>query len=492
MPTFSARGSPVIGRFLDSNAFLRGLMGPLGSGKSSACAVEIGIRGMAQKPSPDGIRHSRFAVIRNTNKQLEDTTIKTFMQWFPPEHFGVWVPSRHTYQIKALRASGDQQPADIEVLFRALDRPDQIGNLLSLELTGAWVNEAREIPWSIIEGLEGRVGRYPKKDMGGASWSGIWMDTNPPDVESEWYKFFEEIDHTERVEALAEVIPGMTVGSYRQIFKQPSGLSPNAENVPNLPLGYYQRLAIGKSTDWRRVYIDGQYGFIMDGKPVWPEYVDDVHCPSDPKQHPKPSMAHRIMRSWDFGLTPACVFSQMTPRGQWIIFDELVSTRMGADRFSDEVLAHSSRYYADGDFWDVGDPAGAQAAQTDERTCFQILHAKGIEIEPGIQTLAIRLESVRKPLTTMIDGRPQFVLHPRCKATRRGLQGGYHYRRMRIAGERFTETPEKNQFSHPCDALGYAATRWFGHNLFQARRPVVDEYRSPGIGSGGRSPITGY
>jgi hypothetical protein len=36
--------------------------------------------------------------------------------------------------------------AEIELLFRALDRPDHIRNLLSLDLTGAWVNEAQEVP----------------------------------------------------------------------------------------------------------------------------------------------------------------------------------------------------------------------------------------------------------------------------------------------------------------------------------------------------------
>ena len=38
--------------------------------------------------------------------------------------------------------------------------------LLSLELTGAWINEAREVPKAILEGLTGRVGRYPKKEGG--------------------------------------------------------------------------------------------------------------------------------------------------------------------------------------------------------------------------------------------------------------------------------------------------------------------------------------
>lgn len=459
------------------------------SGKSSGCVIEVGQRGVAQAPGPDGVRRSRWALVRNSYRQLEDTTMRTFAQWFPPERYGEWIPSKHQFTIKALKAEGDDRGAEIEVLFRALDRPDQVGNLLSLELTGAWLNEAREIPWPIVQAVEGRVGRFPRMQDGGPTWFGVMMDTNPPDVDSEWFKFFEETDHSERIEALAEVIPGMTVAKYRQLFKQPSGLAPNAENLKHLPAGYYQRLAAGKSDEWVKIYVHGQYGFVMDGMPVWPEYSDSIHCPADLRAAPKPVHGQPIVRSYDFGLTPACIYSQITPRGQWIVFDEQVATSMGADQFSDEVLEHSARNYSGFDFLDYGDPAGAERAQTDQRTCFEIMRSKNIAIEPGLQSPRIRLESVRKPLRTLVDGRPQFVLHSRCKQLRRGLMGGYHYRRLRISGERYTDKPEKNLYSHPCDALGYAATRLFGHGITSSRTGAEEEDRRS---EQGRSSTTGY
>lgn len=426
-----------------------------------------------------------------TVKELEDTTERTVLQWLVPQQIGGdWVPSKHNYRIKGLRAPGDEKGADIEIMFRALDRDDQIRDLLSLELTGAWVNEAREINWAIVDALQARVGRFPRRQDVGSYWFGIWADTNPPDVDSDWYKFFEETDHSDAVADLARFIPGLTVETYRGIFKQPSGRAPKAENLRNLADGYYQRLAIGKSQEWTKVYIDGEYGFVTDGKPVWPEYVDQIHCPEDKNLLPRPVLSLPIVRSWDFGLTPACVFSQVTPKGQWIVFDELIATSMGADKFSDEVLNHSARYYSRAEFMDVGDPAGMQKAQTDETTCFNILHAKGIGIEAGLQTLSIRIESVSKPLRTLVDGRPQFVLHPRCKKLRRAMMGGYHFRKMRVSGERYTATPEKDSYSHVADALGYAGTRLFGASLYQQdNRQSRDD--SPGAGMG-RSRTTGY
>src|SRR3546814_1590393 len=51
---------------------------------------------------------------------------------------------------------------------------------------------------------------------------------------------------------------------------------------------------------WIKVYVDGDYGFVQDGKPVFPEYRDHVHCrpmPLDPRLP--------VHVGIDFGLTPA-------------------------------------------------------------------------------------------------------------------------------------------------------------------------------------------
>ena len=53
-------------------------------------------------------------------------------------------------------------------------------------------------------------------------------------------------------------------------------------------------------------------------------------------------------------------------------------------------------------------------------------------------------------------GEPAFILDPSCKVLRRGFNGGYHFKRMQISNEhRFKEKPNKNEYSHPHDALQY-------------------------------------
>lgn len=496
---FGTDDIPTIEAFMRSDAFIRGLMGPFGSGKSSGCIWDIVQRGLRQVPGRDGVRRTRWAVIRNTFPQLRDTTIRTVHSWFPYPMMGRWKATEHEYTLNALIAAGDKKPAQIELLFRALDRPDHVRNLLSLDLTGAWVNEAREVPWAIIDALQGRVDRFPAKRDGGATWAGIIMDTNPPDTDSAWYRFFEQQDHRDAVNELRAYMPGLTVDKYCKIFKQPSGLSKQAENRSNQSAGYWQRLAIGKTDEWVRVYCKGEYGFVVEGRAVFPEYHDNIHCPGATSDRRAPVSDERlpVHRGWDFGLTPACVFSQLSASGQWKIVDELCSDSMGIDRFSDRVLSHSAQHFPDSEFIDVGDPAGESRSQTDERTCFDILHSKGVMIEAGLQSPQIRQECVRKPLRQFDDdGNPAFNLHPRCNRLRRALMGGYHYRKIQIAGtERWAEKPEKNAHSHPADAMQYTATRLFGPSMAY-KADVADndliELNSRLVQDRSRSRITGY
>lgn len=450
---YSYRNAPTVKRFSECRKFLRGLMGPFGSGKSSGCVVEMVQLAHEQNPGLDGIRRSRFCAVRNTYPQLNDTTVRTVLDWLPERSFGRYNKTEHIYYVSGFDG------VEFEIWFRALDRPDHISNLLSAEFTAAWVNEAREIPPTIINALKGRVGRYPAMKDGGPTWAGIFMDTNPPDDDSWWYKLFEE-DRPENAE----------------VFKQPSGLSPDAENLINLRKGYYQDLCSGASDEFIKVYVRGEYGFVQDGKPVYPEYNDSFHC--SPTADYVPGLP--VLRGWDFGLTPSCVFSQRLPSGRWITFDEINGDSIGIERFSDQVAERSQSYGAK--FEDWCDPAGDARSQTDEKTCYQIMRGKGFVPQASDQDLQIRIESVKKGLNTLIDGKAALMLHPRCKMLRKGYQGKYRYRRLQTTAERYSDEPDKNDFSHPHDANQYVASRVFGA-LVKARpaQPVKIKYKDLGI-----------
>jgi hypothetical protein len=264
------------------------------------------------------------------------------------------------------------------------------------------------------------------------------MDTNPPDTDHWFYRLFEE----NKPENAA-------------IFKQPSGLDPKAENVENLVKDYYKNLMVGKDVEWIKVYIHGQYGFVRDGKPVYPEYNDPIHS-VDSNDDPKAT----VLLGADFGLTPALVFGQRDPRdGQVQILEEMVATDLGAVRFYEEAARYLKTRFKGRPVAGYGDPAGEQRSQVDERTPYDIATSQGIPLGPApTNDFTLRREAVARALTRLtLLGRPALVISPKCKILRKAMNGGYCLRRIAAAGQtdRFRDVPDKNHFSHVAEALQY-------------------------------------
>lgn len=410
---------------------------------------------MEQKPSPDGVRRSRWAAVRNTYGELKSTTIKTWMDWFEGVQAMKWdTPIISTIHLPDL---GDGTSMQLEVLFLALDRPDDAGKLRSLELTGLWMNEASELEKTVLDMATQRVGRYPSKHLhGGPSWTGIIMDTNPPDDDSWWYKLAKE-DKPDNYE----------------FFDQPGGLihikdrkspdygkykpNPRAENVKNIVGGYdyYFKQLGGKTDDYIKVFVLGEYGTTMDGKPVYPEFNEKIHVSPTPLA---PLYNSPLILGFDFGLTPACIFGQMSPKGQLLILDELVSEDMGIRSFYTEaVLPLLNDKYRGMQVFGFGDPAGVGRSQADEKTCFQELALLGFTCDPADSNEFIaRRESVAYFLQRLTSSGPGMLIDPGCTTIIKGFRGGYRYERLKVSGSsRFKDRPCKDKYSHPHDAMQY-------------------------------------
>lgn len=445
------RAHPTVARFHVSNAFHKGIRGPRGSGKSTGCVTELFRRANEQEPAPDHIQWSRWAIVRNTYRELLDTTVKTWLRWFPESYLGPFNYSTMTHHIK-------WQGFDAEFLFRALDRPSDVKKTLSLELTGAYINEAKEVPFGIIAGLADAVGRFPERaplqGFAGPTYKGIIMDTNAPDDDHWWFKL---------EEAFSQGKLDPRVWSF---FVQPGGLiernekfypNPKAENLEYIGQDYYTTRMVGKTKAHCRVYYCNQFGFVSDGKPVHPEYVDAVHGATEPL---KPIPGLPIYVGIDFGLTPAALMGQIIPNGRWHVLNELVTERFGAKQFARELKPMLAREFKGFDLVIGGDPAGSSEAETDQQTCFQILNAEGIPAEPAYHNndTTIRRGALSEPLSRLIDGKPGMIVSPLCKVFRKGMAGGFCYRKKQIAGsDQYHATPEKNKYSHVCEAGEYMA-----------------------------------
>lgn len=438
---------PTAVAFHASDAFVRGVMGPIGSGKSVACVMEIISRAMRQAPDANRVRRTRWAVIRNTYPELTSTTIKTWMDWLPVAQCPITYSSPITGRFRV--GLGDGTRLDCEVLFLALDLPKDVKKLLSLELTGAWINEARELDKIIIDTVTSRVGRFPAKMDGGPSWSGVIMDTNPPDDSHWWYRLAEE-----------------ACPAGWRFWRQPPALirraehhyevNPAAENLKHQPLGgeYWLRQVGGKTLEWIKVYLLGEYGTVLDGKPIYAGAWNDALHVAEVALLPR----QEVICGWDWGLTPACVVAQVSARGQLRVLEEVIGQDTGVRQFAEGfVLPLLQTRYRECPHTHIGDPAGRQRSQTDERTVFEELARLGLRVMPTANNRPLaRWEAVRHFLSRLVDGQPGLVLSPQCKVLRKGFNGGYRFRPLQVSGEtRYSEQADKNAYSHPHDALGY-------------------------------------
>jgi hypothetical protein len=456
MATIDYTPPPTVKKFIKHyrphELFFDWIIGPVGSGKTTGIFFKLVYMASLQAKSPiDGIRRSRAVVVRNTGPQLSDTTLVSWNYWFKNGQAGEWKATPKTFVLRF----GD---VECEVLFRALDTEDDVSKVLSLEVTFAILDEFVEINQKIIEGLSARCGRYPPTKDGGATNWGMWGSSNPGNEDVWWYDY------------LYERRPGNVT-----LYEQPSGLSPDAENVENLPggVGYYTSLMDGKSEHWISQYIKVLWGFSLAGTPVVTTYNSSLHVAQNPL---KANPLLPLVIGMDPGLIgSALLIGQMDLFGRLTVLDELIQRDYGATRIINDRLKPLLRAkYRDFEVILAPDPAAAQRTQTDEQSVVDVFRKAKFRVEfPDFNNrLAPRLEAIEYFTTRITGNGPALLIAPHVRGLQRALQGGWRYKIIKDVQQR--DAPEKNSHSHVGDGFSYLC-RYFQHNVARdaRRRNVV-------------------
>ena len=165
------------------------------------------------------------------------------------------------------------------------------------------------------------------------------------------------------------------------------------------------------------------------GKPVHPLYTDSIHCLPDLYE---PNTDQPIVLGFDFGRTPACAFLQRDALGRWVCFDEFCMTDSGAVDFAPSLKRYIEGNYPKARFRGWGDPSGDNKNQANADTPFKIMRAAGIPCTPTLSNdPALRRAALELPMKELcMDGKPRFLISPKAKMIRKGLQGGFCYRRV--------------------------------------------------------------
>jgi hypothetical protein len=444
----------TIERFHACEADWRSVVGPRGSGKSTAAVWEVCFFLPQMLYTKYGIKKTRWIVTRNTYSRLMDSTLITLFEWFGPPNFGKFYKQEKRYVINAFK------PLEIEILFRACDRPEDVDKFRGAEITGYWADESCEIHQDIKNMLKSSCGRYPPakdwpRDENGNSIVrrfGI-ETTNPPDIESRDYIDFYGPDPLEN-----------HVG-----FWQKPG-----ENSDHLRVGYYDDLRkdMAHDPEWIERYIEGKPGVTKVGKDIYSGFSFNFHVAKERLVWPGKSFT--IYRGWDnTGNTPACVAVYMPTSGCVHVLKEFWDDHSGIIDFAERVKKECNAVFPDANFIDWGDPAGefkfSQAGGG--LTCnAQMMRDIGIDVRPSsTNNIEPRIQAIATLLSGNTRGQPNMLIDPSCNRVIQGFAGGYGYREVQNGV--FADKPHKNRFSHVHDALQYVGVKLVGivkHN----RKPM--------------------
>lgn len=444
--------APTAGKFYLDNSPVACIMGPIGSGKTTASQLRLQRHAFEQTPAPDGVRYTRWGIVRETYPQLQRTTMESWFQMFPRFRKGShqWISTKKTHVWK-FTPPRDKHPIHAEFVFCALDDQEDVANLMGLEVTGFWFNELRLIAPDVVGQASTRAGRYPNKAMGGPKWNGWIADTNPWSSTSEYHTRFV----VNKPENWA-------------FFRQPGGMEPDAENLENLPdgRGYYEKAVQALPPHEVDTLVNCKYGVSRDGRPVYVSYDDNFHChqfelADAPGRKDSRDRVTPIHIGYDnTGRNPAAVIAQKTKDGQWRVRYEFCGQGIGMKAHAAALRVFLAEKVPRYEIQRITcDPAG-RAKGADDLDMRMVIQREF----PGVQVLnartndiATRIEAVDGTMRRNVNGAPAVVVHPECRNLREACISKYHYRRMKLAGEeRFTEEPEKvSPYADVADALQY-------------------------------------
>ncbi|BBC99106.1 hypothetical protein [Sphingobium sp. YG1] len=470
---------PIADAFMRDPAFIKIIIGPVGSGKTMAalqCGLLVGAKQGGRMVNGVLVRRARIGVIRESYPSLDSTTIKSWHTIIPESEgkFSWAAPRTHRFR-KVLQRDHDGavlEILDIEYEFRAIGTQSVEEACRGWEVNAVIIDEADLQPADLVPFLTGRVGRFSDLDPSSVVDPQIIISMNMPDVENHAYELAFDKDlagMSEEDKLLLETALGGR--DLIKTYVQPGGMEPDAENLRNLANGrgyYILQIAANKH---KPGYVDRMVHNkpvpLMHGTPVNGEFSHSLHV------RPTEWMRRRkLIIGLDQGLFAAAVFLQRNEYSQIRTHGEVVNLdrqnkgkllKVGPTAFGKKVRTAALELFpgltAD-DVRIVADPAAFAADDREDNEHDWVL-ACGAAIGLGpIRPAKTNREALRQEVIWKAQSeRDGYHVNERCRHLIKAHSGGYRYQKAQLnTGEtRGTMDVADTIFTHVVDAEQYGA-----------------------------------
>lgn len=441
---------------------LCGIMGPFGSGKTTACPVKAQHVSRLQPPSKtDGWIRSQGYVVRSTYRQLWDKTIPSFTDVFPVS--SEWPmegprngPARQIVRWRG-RRPGDPSTAPLTVFemivnFVALGDSDIEEFARGQLATWYWLNEADTIVGDAVGSLLGRLHRYPPPhllpDKVEPGFGVVMCDFNAPNVTNWTYdKFFRN----------------PTAGA--KCYVQPSGFDPAAENpeLRKLNPSYYPDLAANME-EWQvKRFIGNEIGYSRTGQPIYGMFDRARHVA---EKQLRPWNGLPILWGVDGASSTAAVAGQkhwdgrrqdlqsiVTPDGEFR--DARTQGRLVREAMSGEYAGFAAVAMLDPSCW-----ARNSVREEDPSWAEEFQDASGVPCMPApTNDIGKRIKAVIDELNATVGSKAALQIDPfRNDTLIDGFTASYRIKKLGKGDDsRHGDKPDKNHASHVHDGRQYLA-----------------------------------
>jgi hypothetical protein len=429
---------PHILAFHQDRSPVRFLIGPRGSGKSGAGIMEGMTAASEQVPNRQGIRRSKFLVLRDTYRQLITTTIPSFKKWLG---YASKFAGQYPIIAKTHVPLADGTKVEMETTFLAMDGENIIDNLQSFEASFAWINEAR--------GIE-------RPDV-------VTM------VEFHWLYKADMVEPVEGWTIFKQDAPLIYKGPKGNYLPLKSLYEPNPvatyARIQNAGYNYWLDLIPGSSDAFIRTMVMGQYGTLVTGKPVYEKSWHEDCISAKPLPIADSLTVHVGIDT--SGLHPAAVFGQITG-GRLNVLRELHVKDTPFEEFLEGAFApFVMEHFPRNPIMCHLDPSNPRSG-IGGKNALQIMGKYGYEA-----TLAStnRINARLGAVTYLLQRRNAIAIDPSCKLIIEGFRGKYHYKKMESSGliVAHRPIPEKNDYADVHDGVQYLCLGASSQNQRQPR-----------------------